>query len=135
MGSRLMHGALSPAQKCRQQLFAWLAALWLQFYLMTWMAYTVGALATSAGKPMSMTPYLLGYFTLYPLKTATIFLKNWFDFDSNRSNRNAGPFTGGSRVVVDGRLDRAAMRKGIGLAILGAAAAARVHDGRDARAD
>jgi hypothetical protein len=40
-----------------------------------------------------------------------------------RLNRHGGPFTGGSRVLVDGRLDRAAMRKGIALSILGAAGA------------
>ena len=130
-----MRGELSPAQRRRQRLFAWLAALRLQFYLMTWMAYTVGAMATSAGKPMSMTPYLLGYFTLYLLKAATVFLNHWFDFDSDRRNRNAGPFTRGLRVVVDGRLGRAGMRKGIGLSILAVAAAARAHGGRDARAD
>ena len=90
---------------------------------MTWIAYTVGALAASAGKPMFMTPYLLGYLTLFLLEAATVFLNDWFDFDSDRRNRNAGPFTGGSRVLVDGRLDRAAMRKGIGLSIVAAAAA------------
>ena len=130
-----MHGALSPAQRRRQRLFAWLAALRLQFYLMTWMAYTVGALATSAGKPMSMTPYLLGNLTLFLFEAATVFLNDWFDFDSDRRNRNAGPLTEASRVVVDGRLGRTAMRKAIGLSILAVAAAARVHGGRDARAD
>jgi putative NADPH-quinone reductase/1,4-dihydroxy-2-naphthoate octaprenyltransferase len=122
-GSRLIHGALSPAQRRVHRLFAWLAALRLQFYPMTWIAYTVGALAASAGEPMSMTPYILGYLTLFLLEAATVFLNDWFDFDSDRRNRNAGPFTGGSRVLVDGRLDFAAMRKGIGVSILAAAAA------------
>ena len=122
-GSRLIHGALSPAQCRSQRLLAWLAALRLQFYPMTWIAYTVGALAASAGKPMSMTPYMLGYLTLFLVEAATVFLNDWFDFDSDRRNRNAGLFTGGSRVLVDGRLDRAAMRKGIGLSILAATAA------------
>ena len=122
-GSRLIHGALSPAQCRSQRLLAWLAALRLQFYPMTWIAYTVGALAASAGKPMSMTPYMLGYLTLFLVEAATVFLNDWFDFDSDRRNRNAGLFTGGSRVLVEGRLDRAAMRKGIGLSILAAAAA------------
>ncbi|MDQ3259817.1 MAG: NAD(P)H-dependent oxidoreductase, partial [Pseudomonadota bacterium] len=122
-GSRLVHGALSPAQRRSQRLFAWLAALRLQFYPMTWIAYTVGALAASAGRPMSMTPYMLGYLTLFLVEAATVFLNDWFDFDSDRRNRNAGLFTGGSRVLVDNRLDRIAMRKGIGLSILAAAAA------------
>ena len=122
-GGRLGHGAFSPVQLRVQRLVAWTAALRLQFYPMTWIAYSVGALAASVAEPLSMTPYLLGYLTLFLLEAATVFLNDWFDFDSDRRNRNAGPFSGGSRVLVDGRLDRAAMRKGIGLAMLAAAAA------------
>ena len=122
-GSRLVHGALSPAQRRARQLFAWLAALRLQFYPMAWIAYTVGALFAGAGSPLSTTRYLLGYVTLFLLEAATVLLNDWFDFESDRRNRNAGPFTGGSRVLVDGRLDRAAMRRGIGLSILVAGAA------------
>jgi len=122
-GSRLVHGALSPAQRRAQRLFAWLAALRLQFYPMTWIAYTVGALAAGAGQAMAMTPYWLGYLTLFLIEASTVFLNDWFDFDSDRRNCNAGPFTGGSRVLVDGRLERSAMRKGIRLALLAAGVA------------
>lgn len=122
-GSRLVHGALSPAQHRSQQLFAWLAALRLQFYPMTWIAYTVGAFAAGAGKPMSMTPYLLGYLTMFLLEASTVFLNDRYDFESDQRNLNFGPFTGGSRVLVDGRLDHTTMSKGIGLSLLGAAAA------------
>ncbi len=104
-GSRLIHGALSPAQRRRQRLLAWFAALRLQFYPMTFIAYTVGALAASIDKSMSMTTFLLRYLTLFLVEAATVFLNEWFDFESDRINRNAGPFTGGSRVLVDGRLD------------------------------
>ncbi len=122
-GARLVQGALSPAQRRAQRLFAWLVALRLQFYPMTCVAYSVGALAVGAGQALSITAYLLGYLTLFLIEAATVFLNDWFDFDSDRHNRNAGPFTGGSRVLVDERLDRAAMRKGIGLSLLAAAAA------------
>jgi putative NADPH-quinone reductase len=121
-GSRLDHGALSVTQRRTQRLAAWLAALRLQFYPMTWIAYTVGALVAAAGAPLAMTPYLLGYACLFLLEASTVFLNEWFDLDSDRRNRNGGLFTGGSRVLVDGRLDHAAMRKGIGIAIMGAAA-------------
>ncbi|HSQ73008.1 MAG TPA: NAD(P)H-dependent oxidoreductase, partial [Rubrivivax sp.] len=122
-GSRLAEGALSAPQRRTQRVAAWLAALRLQFYPMTWIAYTVGALVAAVGAPLAMTKYLLGYLVLFLLEAATVFLNEWFDFDSDRRNRHGGPFTGGSRVLVDGRLDRAAMRRGIGLSILGAAAA------------
>lgn len=122
-GSRLVHGALSPAQRRAQRLVAWLAALRLQFYPMTWIAYSVGALAAGGGKPMSLGPYWLGYLTLFLLEAATVFLNDWFDFDSDRRNPNAGPFTGGSRVLVDGRIERSAMRQGIRLALIASLAA------------
>lgn len=122
-GSRLAQGALTANQRRVQRVTAWLAALRLQFYPMTWIAYTVGALAASEGVPLAMTPYLLGYVSLFLFEAATVFLNEWFDFDSDRRNLNGGPFTGGSRVLVDGRLDHAAMQKGIALSILGAAAA------------
>ena len=121
IGSRLSAGALSASQRRTQRAGAWLAALRLQFYPMTWIAYTVGALLAVAGAPLAMTPYWLGYLCLFLLEAATVFLNDWFDFDSDRINLFGGPFTGGSRVLVDGRLDRTAMRKGIWLSLLGAA--------------
>ena len=66
-----------------------------------------------------MTPYLIGYACLFLIEASTVFLNEWFDYDSDRRNRNGGPFTGGSRMLVDGRLDHSAMRKGIGIAIVG----------------
>jgi 1,4-dihydroxy-2-naphthoate octaprenyltransferase len=122
IGSRLDHGALSATQRHMQHLVAWLAALRLQFYPMTWIAYTAGALLAAAGAPLAMAPYLIGYACLFLIEASTVFLNEWFDFDSDRRNRNGGLFTGGSRVLVDGRLDHTAMRKGIGIAIMGAVA-------------
>jgi putative NADPH-quinone reductase/1,4-dihydroxy-2-naphthoate octaprenyltransferase len=118
-GARLGHGhgALSAAQHGRQTGLAWLAALRLQFYPMTWIAYSVGALAASQGQALSMSGYLLGYLTLFLLEAATVFINDWFDIDSDRINRNAGLFSGGSRVLVDGRLDHATMHIGIALAL------------------
>lgn len=112
-GLRLAGGALSGGQRFGQRLLTWLAALRLQFYPMTWIAYTVGALTACIDRSMSMIPYLLGYLTLFLVEATTVFLNEWFDFDSDRINRNAGLFTGGSRVLVDGRLDWPALRKGI----------------------
>lgn len=115
-GVQLGQGALSPAQRRRDRLSAWLAALRLQFYPMTWVAYTVGALAVAG--PLTWTPYLLGYAALFVLEAATVFLNDWFDFESDRQNNNSGPFSGGSRVLVDGRIERPALRRGITGALL-----------------
>ena len=59
---------------------------------------------------------------MFLIEASTVFLNEWFDFDSDRRNRNAGPFTGGSRVLVDGRLDRGHAQGHRHGAIAGAAA-------------
>ncbi|MES2951364.1 MAG: NAD(P)H-dependent oxidoreductase [Pseudomonadota bacterium] len=121
-GARLEHGARSPWQRWRKNIASWFAALRLQFYPMTWMAYTVGALLASAGGVLSLPAYLWGYCVLFLVEAATVFLNDWFDLESDRRNHNAGRFSGGSRVLVDGRLDHGAMRQGIGWALMGAGA-------------
>ena len=49
IGSRLDTARSRRRSAACSALVAWLAALRLQFYPMTWIAYTVGALAASAG--------------------------------------------------------------------------------------
>lgn len=101
---------------------AWLRALRLQFYPMTWAAYTVGALAAGAG--LAWAPYLWGYLFLFLLEAATVFCNDRFDLASDRANRNAGPFTGGSRVLVDDLLGMKSLQRGTIVALLLAAASA-----------
>jgi 4-hydroxybenzoate polyprenyltransferase len=66
---------------------------------------------------------LLGYAVLFFVEAATVFLNDWFDYESDRINDNAGIFNGGSRVLVDGRITHRAMRIGIGMSIAAAFAA------------
>jgi 1,4-dihydroxy-2-naphthoate polyprenyltransferase len=122
-GAQLAQGARTTSQLRRQRLGAWLAALRLQFYPMTWVAYTVGALAAASllNAPLAWTPYLLGYLALFLLEASTVFINDWFDIESDRRNPNSGPFSGGSRVLVDGRLTLGDMRQGIGWALAGTA--------------
>jgi len=123
LGARLQQGAFAPSQLLGRKALAWLAALRLQFYPMTWIAYTIGALLASGARPMVAATYWLGYLAMFLLEAATVFLNDWFDIESDRRNRNAGLFSGGSRVLVDGRLDRRAMRAGIAVVIMAAIAA------------
>jgi 1,4-dihydroxy-2-naphthoate polyprenyltransferase len=104
-GQSLRDGVLSRSQRLLQRLFAWLAAIRLQFHPMVWGAYGLGAatamLATGAFQP---TLFWLGLACLFTLEVATVFTNEIFDWESDRRNTHAGPFTGGSRVLVEGRL-------------------------------
>jgi len=116
-GLRLGEGALSPVQRRVDKLLAWLQALRLQFYPMTLIAYGVGALAAAHQMhSFDSGRFWLGYAALFFLEVATVLANDYFDYESDRQNRNAGPFTGGSRVLVDGKLSFGEVRRGIFLA-------------------
>lgn len=130
LGLSLRDGPRSAAGRLLRAAAAWLAALRLQFYPMSWMAYTLGALIAVRGtgavpaRPWDAAAYWVGYAFLFLLEAATVFGNEWFDRDTDRRNGNHGPFNGGSRVLVGGRLPETAWRRGCGAVLLGALACA-----------
>ncbi len=105
---------------------AWLRLLRLQFYPMAWVAYTIGALAAARHGAFSRPVYWLGYLCLFLMEALTVVSNEWFDQGTDRLNRHAGPFNGGSRVLADGELGPRSVRRAMaGLALaLGASLAA-----------
>lgn len=122
-GSRLRRGRVTLAQRAGLKALAWLAALRLQFYPMSWMAYTMGALAAEpAGGVWRSALFWVGYLCLFLLEVAAVLTNELVDFETDRKNQFFGPFTGGSRVLVNRSLSRQEVRTGILLALLGLAA-------------
>ncbi len=103
-----------------RQAGAWLRLLRLQFYPMAWVAYTVGAWAARRpGEAFSPRAYWLGYLCLFLVEALTVLSNEWFDQDTDRLNGHAGPFNGGSRVLVEGDLEPGSVRRAmLGLALL-----------------
>jgi 4-hydroxybenzoate polyprenyltransferase len=91
----------------------------LQFYPMTWLAYSLGA-AVAPVEPFRAPVYWAGIAVLVLLEMATVFTNELVDYETDRRNRHAGPFNGGSRVLVEGRLTVRALRYSAGLAVIGA---------------
>jgi 1,4-dihydroxy-2-naphthoate octaprenyltransferase len=104
----------------RKRAGAWLRLLRLQFYPMAWVAYTVGALAAwRHGGTFSPLVYWLGYLCLFLGEALTVMSNEWFDQGTDRLNCHAGPFNGGSRVLVEEDLDSGSVRRAMmGLALL-----------------
>jgi len=103
----------------RRKLSAWLAMLRLQFYPMTFIAYTIGALAAAAHTGIfNYAVFWLCYVCIFLMEALTVFSNEYFDFASDCVNKNAGPFTGGSRVLVDGRLNFTELRTGAAITAL-----------------
>jgi 1,4-dihydroxy-2-naphthoate polyprenyltransferase len=123
-GRRLAHGRISASDRLGQKAGAWLRALRLQFYPMTWIAYTVGALAVAPEAGVFGNPvFWLGYLCLFLLEVATVLVNELVDFDTDRQNRFYGPFTGGSRVLVERLLSTREIGYGIAAASAGFLAA------------
>lgn len=117
-GLKLREGALPRRQQARRKILSWIAALRLQFYPMTWSAYLLGALAaTGHWQGIASERFWLGLLGLFTLEAATVFGNEYFDIESDRVNRYFGPFNGGARVLVDGRIQPAEMRMGIAIAV------------------
>ncbi len=113
-GLRLVHGRISVREWLGQKAGAWVRALRLQFYPMTWVAYTVGALAAAPEAGVFGNPvFWLGYLCLFLLEVATVLVNERVDFDTDRQNRFYSPFTGGSRVLVERLLSLREIRFGI----------------------
>jgi 4-hydroxybenzoate polyprenyltransferase len=100
--------------KRRGKFLAWLRITRLQFYPMTWLAYTLGSVAYSAaaGK-LNLVFYFLGYLLLFLIELCTILANEYFDYPSDLKNTNFSMFTGGTRVLVQGHLSFGDVRNGI----------------------
>lgn len=55
---------------------------------------------------------------MFALEVATVFANDLFDYESDRNNAATGPFNGGSRVLVEGKLDFRYLRAGIAVALV-----------------
>lgn len=125
LGFSLCRGPASRTTRVAAKALIWLKALRLQFYPMTWMAYTVGALgAQSITGNWSPVSYWLGYACLFFGEAATVFINEWFDYESDRRNHQFGPFNGGSRVLVNNELSFRETRIGVAVTLAVAAACA-----------
>ncbi len=112
-------GARSPFGRWWRKARAWLKALRLQFYPMSWAAYTIGAIGAAGGEVVrSSASYWLGYCVVFFGKACTVFVNEWFDYDSDRRNTQSSLFNGGSRVLVDGHLQRKELRAGVFVVLL-----------------
>ncbi|WP_290818709.1 NAD(P)H-dependent oxidoreductase [Halovivax sp.] len=137
LGRGLENGPESRTRRIARQARTAVGALRLQFYPMAWVAYAVGALAaTGSTAALSSAVFWAGFGFLLFLEAATVLSNELADYETDRRNAFAGPFTGGSRVLVDDELDSRALLAGataagvaavaFGLAVLGLAGGSTV---------
>ncbi len=118
-GSDLHQGVLSPWQRFKRSVLPWAKALRLQFYPMTFFAYGMGSFAYARlYGAFDAWVFLLGYVLLFVIEVVVVFSNDYYDRETDRLNRFFSPFTGGSRVLVEGLITESSLKKAIVLCIL-----------------
>lgn len=113
-GLKLKYGAVSDWQKFKIKMMNWVRAIRLQFYPMTFIAYTAGAyVAQTMGYQFDTLSFWLGYLLLFFVEAGTVLSNEYYDYRSDKQNKFFSPFTGGSRVLVEKLLSFKEMKKGI----------------------
>lgn len=97
----------------RRTILAWLKIARLHFYAMTLLAYGLGVGAASSFTGVSPSPIVIlaGFLGLFFLEFSSVLFNEIHDRRTDQRNRNHGPFTGGSRVLVEDRLRPSHVRR------------------------
>jgi|AntRauTorcE11898_2_1112593.scaffolds.fasta_scaffold00728_9 putative NADPH-quinone reductase/1,4-dihydroxy-2-naphthoate octaprenyltransferase len=115
LGLRLHDG---PRRRVRRRLHAlgrWLLAVRPQFYPMSILAYTIGALMVAGS--LDLLAFFLGLVAMVGLKVATVLTNDINDFESDVRNRFHSPFSGGGRSLQEGGLSFGEMWRGARVAL------------------
>ncbi len=104
----------------------WIKIIRLQFYPMAFFAYSMGAAAAySAYGIFNPVVFVLGYATLFLIEISSVLTNEYYDYHTDRINKNGSIFTGGSRMLVEGKINpgqaRAAIKPVIFLIIISGA--------------
>jgi len=114
IGFGLRAGFPTAAEKNINKIGYWLKAIRLQFYPMTWIAYAAGAYgAASIGQEFNSAVFWLGFLWIFFLEVATVLSNEFYDYKTDSENKYYGPFTGGSRVIVDKQLSFKEIKRGV----------------------
>jgi 1,4-dihydroxy-2-naphthoate polyprenyltransferase len=99
---------------------AWLRIARLRFYPIGLVMVATGAVwgAGSAGS-FDWTRAVLAGLCWLLIQFATVLTNEQFDVATDRENTNFGPFTGGSRMIVDGALAHDAVIRAVAGAVIG----------------
>ena len=104
---------------------------------MAFIAYSLGAAVVLIhSRKINLGVFGLGYAVLFFVELATILTNEYYDYPSDRLNKNFSPFNGGSRVLVDNTLSFKELKTGLlvvfGLILFFCGLLLRISSGRSA---
>jgi len=98
---------------------SWFKISRLHFYPLPLIVYSLGAAAVySMYRKFNLGIYVLGYVFIFLVELCSVLTNENFDYKTDAQNKNPGPFNGGSRVLVEGRLEFREVRAAIVILLL-----------------
>jgi len=98
----------------KDKFIGWAKIIRLHFYPTTWIAYSLGAMAApKRAHKWNHKVSWVGYLVLFLIELSTILANEFCDYGTDRLNKDAGPFTGGTKVLVEGKLGFVEVKAGI----------------------
>lgn len=115
LGASRGAGPRGPVRRRLHAVGRWLKAVRPQFYPMSALAYTLGALLIPA--PLNLWAFLFGLVAMVGLKVATVLTNDIFDRESDAQNRHWSPFNGGGRSLHEGGFTVSELWRGAAVAL------------------
>lgn len=115
LGEGLAGGPRGPVGERLHRVGQWLLAVRPQFYPMSILAYTLGALLVM--QPLDPLAFGAGLAAMVALKVATVLSNDIFDHESDAANRHWGPFNGGGRSLNERGMTPADLWRGVYVAL------------------
>jgi len=97
----------------QEKLKVWLQFARLPLYIFAFIAYSLGVAIAYAFGHFDASVFFLGYICLFLIELNTVFINEYFDYPTDLLNANLGPYTGGSGILVQGKLTLQEVRRGI----------------------
>lgn len=89
-----------------KQITPWFKAARLNFCILTFLAYSAGAFAARhVFDTFDVAVFIAGYVVIFIIQLLTILINDYVDYEGDRINANASPYSGGSQVLVKGSLN------------------------------
>jgi 1,4-dihydroxy-2-naphthoate octaprenyltransferase len=89
----------------KEKINAWFKIARLHFYPMAIITYCLGnTIAYKTKGQFDLSVFLFGYGVLFLIELSAIFMNEYFDYETDSLNKNYSMFTGGTRMLVEGRI-------------------------------
>jgi 1,4-dihydroxy-2-naphthoate octaprenyltransferase len=98
----------------KEKIKAWIKLSRIFFYPLNFIAYFIGALAAIiVVDKFDMNLFIMGLFCIFFIELGVALTNDYFDYPSDKINKNIGQSSGGSKILVEGELSFKEVKNGI----------------------